>query len=253
MTTTTTRPATPVTGTEPHTPAVAAENVYRFFRSGEEETLALRGVSLRVEAGEFVVVTGPSGSGKSTLLACLTGMDEPSGGTVRIAGERISHRSQRDRDRIRSQYVGVMAQSGNLISHLRIRDNLRLAGHLADGGRKAAHVNRHDGHDDDARAPWAATAQRLGIGDRLAAWPEELSGGESARAALAVALAGAPLVLVADEPTGELDADTEAVLISRLRAVASGGVAVIVASHSEAVAAGADRVVRLNDGQVLGS
>lgn len=253
MTTTTSRPATPVTGPEPHTPAVAAENVYRFFRSGEEETLALRGVSLRVEAGEFVVVTGPSGSGKSTLLACITGMDEPSGGTVRIAGERINHRSQRDRDRIRSQYVGVMAQSGNLISHLRIRDNLRLAAHLADSGRSEARANRHNGHDKDVPAPWAATAQRLGIGDRLEAWPEELSGGESARAALAVALAGAPLVLVADEPTGELDADTEAALISRLRAVASAGVAVIVASHSEAVAAGADRIMRLNDGQVLGS
>lgn len=229
---------------------MSAENVYRFFRAGDEETLALRGVTLRANAGEFVVVTGPSGSGKSTLLACLTGMDEPSGGTVRIAGKRINHRSQRDRDRVRSRYLGVMAQSGNLISHLRVRDNLRLAAHLASTGQQATPTTRKH---QKAETPWSATAERLGLTARLDAWPEELSGGESARAALAVALAAAPLVLVADEPTGELDADTEASLVEQLRRVASSGVAVVVASHSDAVAAGADRVVRLNDGQVVES
>lgn len=245
MITTTSPISTPVAA--PGTPAVAAENVYRFYRSGDEETLALRGVSLRVEAREFVVVNGPSGSGKSTLLACLTGMDEPSGGSIRIAGERINHRSQRDRDRIRASAIGVMAQSGNLFSHLRIRDNLRLAAHLAD-------TRMSHGAEGRRTAPsWAATAEVLGIGHRLDAWPEELSGGESARAALTVALAAGPLVLVADEPTGELDADTEASLIEQLRAVAARGVAVVVASHSDAMAAGADRVVRLNDGQVVPS
>jgi putative ABC transport system ATP-binding protein len=233
--------------------AVSAENIYRFFRSGDEETLALRGVSLRVEAGEFVVVTGPSGSGKSTLLACLTGMDEPSGGTVRIAGERINHRTQRDRDRIRALHVGVMAQSGNLVSHLRIRENLRLAAHLAGTAQPRRRAAPRRADSTHRETSWSATAERLGIGARLNAWPEELSGGESALAALAVALAGDPLVLVADEPTGELDADTEASLIEQLRAVASRGVAVLVASHSGAVAAGADRVVRLNDGQVVPS
>ncbi|GAW48981.1 MULTISPECIES: ABC transporter ATP-binding protein [unclassified Nocardioides] len=246
MTATTAQTSTTVTA--PGTPAVAAENVYRFYRSGDEETLALRGVSLLVQADEFVVINGPSGSGKSTLLACLTGADEPSGGSIRIAGERINHRSQKDRDRIRASSIGVMAQSGNLVSHLRIRDNLRLAAHLADTGRS------YQGAARTRTAPsWTATAEELGIGQRLDAWPEELSGGESARAALAVALAAGPLVLVADEPTGELDAHTEASLIEQLRAVAARGVAVIVASHSDAVAAGADRVVRLNEGQVVPS
>jgi putative ABC transport system ATP-binding protein len=175
-------------------------------------------------------------------------MDEPSGGTVRIAGDRINHRSQRDRDRIRARYVGVMAQSGNLFSHLRIRDNLRLAAHLASTGHRALPIGR----DGESEPSWLATAAGLGIDGRLDAWPEQLSGGESARAALAVALAGAPLVLVADEPTGELDADTEASLIELLRTVASQGVAVVVASHSDAVAAGAGRVVRLDDGRVVG-
>ena len=249
MTSTSSQTINPSTDPDHEAPAVAAEDVYRFFRSGEEETLALRGVSLHVDAGEFVVVAGPSGSGKSTLLACLTGMDEPSGGTIRIAGERINHRSQRDRDRIRARYVGVMAQSGNLFSHLRIRDNLRLAAHLARTGQRAL---PDGGNAERAETSWSTTAARLGIEGRLDAWPEELSGGESARAALAVALAGAPLVLVADEPTGELDADTEASLTELLRAVASSGVAVVMASHSDAVAAGAVRVVRLNDGRVAG-
>jgi putative ABC transport system ATP-binding protein len=142
-----------------------------------------------------------------------------------------------------------MAQSGNLFSHLRVRDNLRLAAHLASTGQR---VLPGIGDDEKAPASWSTTAARLGIEGRSDAWPEELSGGESARAALAVALAGAPLVLVADEPTGELDADTEASLIELLRSVACRGVAVVVASHSDAVAAGADRVVRLDDGQVVG-
>ena len=239
---------TPAVGPNGESAALSAENVFRFFRSGEEETLALRGVSLRLETGEFVVVTGPSGSGKSTLLACLTGMDEPSGGTIRVGGERINHRSQKDRDRIRACYVGVMAQSGNLVSHLRVRDNLRLAAYLAGTRRPKRRTGSVPG-----KGSWSATADRLGIGERLNAWPEELSGGESARAALAIALAGDPLVLVADEPTGELDAGTEMSLIEQLHAAASRGVAVLVASHSDAVAAGADRVVRLNDGQVVTS
>ena len=244
MTTTSSPDAMSASGPDSKAPAVSAENVYRFFRSGDEETLALRGVSLWVEAGKFVVVTGPSGSGKSTLLACLTGMDEPSGGTVRVGGERINHRSEKDRDRIRARYIGVMAQSGNLVSHLRIGDNLRLAAHLA--GTPEPHDRGR------TREPgWSETVDRLGIAGRLDAWPEELSGGEAARAALAVALVGDPLVLVADEPTGELDAAPEAALLTQLQDVAARGVAVIVASHSGAVAASADGIVRLEDGQVV--
>ncbi|MFZ1117157.1 MAG: ATP-binding cassette domain-containing protein, partial [Propionibacteriaceae bacterium] len=109
------------------TPALEARNLYRFFRAGEEETLALRGVSLTVNPGTIVAVLGPSGSGKSTLLGCLAGLDEPAGGTVFVRGERVSHRPETERAKIRARRIGVLLQSGNLIQHLDLRGNVRVA------------------------------------------------------------------------------------------------------------------------------
>ncbi|MGI8613523.1 MAG: ABC transporter ATP-binding protein [Nocardioidaceae bacterium] len=209
--------------------------MYRFYRAGEEETLALRGVSLTCQRGEIVAVTGPSGSGKSTLLACLAGLDEPSGGTVRIAGERISHRSEAERARLRAEHVGVLYQSGNLLDHLSVIDNVQLARDLG--------VDR-----SPTRSKPGQLLDLLGIGSRAAAWPDQLSGGEAARAGLAVALANAPDVLVADEPTGELDSASEDAVLDLLLQRARAGTAVVVASHSPAVAAAADQVVTLVDG-----
>ncbi len=210
------------------------EELYRFYRAGEEETLALRGVSLAVEAGEFVAVTGPSGSGKSTLLACLAGLDEPDGGAVRIAGTRISHRPQAERTSLRARLVGVLFQSGNLLGHLTVAANIDLAQRLA--GRRDA--GRRD-----------ALLHGLALTGRGRARPAQLSGGEAARAGLAVALANRPAVLLADEPTGELDRRTEHRVLGLLREQAGHGVAVVVASHSPAVAAAADRTITLEDGR----
>ncbi|MEU6895513.1 ATP-binding cassette domain-containing protein [Streptomyces sp. NPDC046557] len=109
------------------TAALTARHLYRFYRAGEEETLALRGVALEVRRGESLAVIGPSGSGKSTLLACLAGLDEPDGGTVHVGGERISHRPEAERARVRARRIGVLLQSGNLIAHLDIGANIRLA------------------------------------------------------------------------------------------------------------------------------
>jgi putative ABC transport system ATP-binding protein len=211
--------------------------LYRFFRAGEEETLALRGVSLRVAAGEMVAVVGPSGSGKSTLLSLLAGLDEPDGGTVYVHGQRLSHQSEPARARLRARMIGVLLQAGNLLPHLTVTGNIEIAQRLAD----------HDGRPDipDLLAG-------LGMTARAAAYPGELSGGELARAGLAVALANNPAVLLADEPTGELDAHTETQVLDLLRARAEHGVAILVASHSPAVAAAADRVITLTDGQVTG-
>ncbi|MFF0520737.1 ABC transporter ATP-binding protein [Actinomadura nitritigenes] len=211
-----------------------AYELYRFYRAGDEETLALRGVSLAVEAGEFVAVTGPSGSGKSTLLSCLAGLDEPDGGAVRIAGTRISHRPQAERASLRARLVGVLFQSGNLLEHLTVRANIDLAQRLA-GRRDAA---RRDELLDE-----------LGLIGRGPARPTQLSGGEAARAGLAVALANRPAVLLADEPTGELDRRTEDRVLGLLRRQAEHGTAVVVASHSSAVAAAADRTITLQDGR----
>ena len=215
-------------------PALEARSLYRFYRAGDEETLALQGVSLRVERGEFVAVAGPSGSGKSTLLACLAGMDNPDGGSVFIAGQRISHRSEPERARIRARHIGMLFQNSNLLDHLTVAQNLSLVRSLP--GR--AHVDRPD------------VLTLLGLSARAAAYPGQLSGGELARAGLAIALANAPAALLADESTGELDSVTESRVLDLLSDAADRGTAILIASHSPAVAAAAARVIRLDDGRV---
>jgi len=215
--------------------AVRARSLYRFYRTGEEEILALQGVSLQVRVGELVAVTGPSGSGKSTLLACLAGMDDPDGGSVHIAGRRISHQPERARTRLRAGLVGILFQQANLLEHLTLAQNIALVQGFARRRRRA-----------DRRELLTAT----GLDHRGGAYPSELSGGEVARAGLAVALANRPAVLLADEPTGELDGGTEARMLDLLTAATDDGTAVVIASHSPAVAAVAERLVRLDDGKV---
>ncbi|MCY7340997.1 MAG: ABC transporter ATP-binding protein [Pseudonocardia sp.] len=226
-------------GTAPGTDragGLSARSLYRFYRAGGEETLALQGVSLDVAPGEFVAVVGPSGSGKSTLLACLAGLDEPDGGTVTVGGEQMSHRPEPVRARIRARTVGFLFQSGNLLEHLTVADNVVLAQELAD------RATRPDPSD---------VLASVGLTDRARSRPSTLSGGESARAGLAVALANDPAVLLADEPTGELDSATEDVVLDLLLGAAERGTAVLVASHSPAVAAVADRIVTLTDGRIV--
>jgi putative ABC transport system ATP-binding protein len=218
-------------------PAIEAIELYRFYRSGDEETLALRGVGVEVAAGELVAVVGPSGSGKSTLLACLAGLDEPDGGAVRIGGVRLSHRPEPQRAAMRARGIGMLFQSDNLIAHLSVRQNIDLV------QRFAGRVDRP--YRDQLLAD-------LGLAHRAGAAVATLSGGESARAGLAVALAAAPPVLLADEPTGELDDTTEVSVLDLLRARARAGSAVLVASHSAAAAATADRTIELIDGRLAG-
>ena len=217
-------------------PVLEATTLYRFFRAGGEETLALRGVSVSLRPGELVTVVGPSGSGKSTLLACLAGLDEPDGGTVHLAGQQLSHRPEQHRARLRSRHVGMLYQDRNLLLPFTVEQNITLVQRLAGG---------------TARTHPAVLLASLGIAQRAAAYPEELSGGELARAGLAVALANDPVVVLADEPTGELDTATEADVLAVLRARTDAGTAILIASHSAAVAAAADRVITLADGRVL--
>jgi putative ABC transport system ATP-binding protein len=215
-----------------------ARELYRFYRAGDEETLALRGVSLAVPGGKLVTVAGPSGSGKSTLLACLAGLDEPDGGSVYIRETRISHRPEHERSALRARHIGTLFQSANLLEHLTVRRNLELVQRIA-----RASDRRRDRPDIDA------LLDAVGLIRRSEARPSELSGGEAVRAGLAVALANNPDVLVADEPTGELDGKTEADVLRLIRDQADRGTAVVVASHSAAVAAMADEVIQLKDGQ----
>jgi len=220
----------------PQTLSLEARDLYRFFHAGDEETFALRGVSLSLERGEMVAVVGPSGSGKSTLLACLAGLDEPDGGTVRIAGERITRRSEAERAKVRARGVGVLMQTGNLLEHLSVIGNIELAQRVA-------------GRNDHERA--RALLAELDLDGRAGARPSTLSGGEVARAGLAVALANHPSLLLADEPTGELDPTSGSAVLELLMRVAGTGGAVCVVTHSDRVAKAADRIVRLSDGSVV--
>ncbi len=217
------------------TALLQAEELYRFYHAGDDETLALKGVSLNVDAGEMVAITGPSGSGKSTLLGCLAGLDEPDGGMVTVDGHRLSRRPESERAAVRSRSIGMLFQTNNLVEHLDVSENVLLSQRLA--GRV----------DRDAAA---AVVERVGLSTRSHARPSELSGGELARAGLAVALANDPAVVLADEPTGELDATTAVRVLDLLRERAHNGGAIVVVTHNDAVAAAADRRVALADGRV---
>lgn len=217
-------------------PVLDARDLYRFYHAGDDETFALRGVDLRVDAGEVVAVVGPSGSGKSTLLACLAGLDEPDGGHVSVAGTRITRRPETERAALRARWVGVLQQSGNLLEHLSVEQNVLAAQAFVRGTERPT--------PDELLA-------EVDLGDRLRARPSTLSGGEAARAGLAVALANDPPLLLADEPTGEVDAVNERLILDLLRARAAKGKAVVIVTHSTRAALEADRVVHLRDGRIV--
>lgn len=213
-----------------------AFDLYRFYHTGEDETLALRGVSLHVDAGETVVVMGPSGSGKSTLLSCLVGLDEPDGGHVELVGKRLTRKPEAERAAMRAAEIGILLQSRNLFEHLSVADNMRLQMRLA---RKL----------DKQRLE--KLIDLVGLADRHQARPSQLSGGEAARAGLAVALSSDPKVLLADEPTGEVDAETERDILRLFSSRRQNGGATLIVTHSDALAAHADRVIRLLDGRIV--
>lgn len=215
--------------------AIEARDLYRFFHAADEETLALRGVSMTVDPGELVAVTGPSGSGKSTLLACLAGLDEPDGGMVLINGQMMTRRTEPERAAMRASGIGMLFQTANLIEHLTVAQNVTLAQQMA-------------GRPDAARRK--EVLAELGLTERAQASPSQLSGGEAARAGLAVALANDPAVVLADEPTGEVDKAIEHRILTLLHARVDAGAAVVVVTHSDAVAAGADRTIALEDGRI---
>jgi putative ABC transport system ATP-binding protein len=215
---------------------IAADDIYRFYHTRYEETRALRGVTLSIEPGELVALVGPSGSGKSTLLACLAGLDVPDGGQVELMGEPIARLSEDERALRRRRHVGILMQSRNLFAGLTAQENVQLPMLVA-------------GKGDKERA--AALLDGVGVGSRGAALPAELSGGEAARVGLAVALAMKPELILADEPTAEVDAATEQDLIRLLAERCEAGAAVMVATHSQALAKQASRIIRIADGRLL--
>ena len=220
-------------------PVVLACGLVRTYSLAGVQVPALRGVDLEVSAGEIVVLMGPSGCGKTTLLHLLAGLDAPDAGDLTVAGVDLCRAGQAALDRFRRDHVGVMLQSDNLISTATAREQVALQ-LLARGA----------GWRDALRSAELALAA-VGLSHRLRHRPADLSGGEPQRVALARAIAGAPALVVADEPTGELDsATTRDVMDLVVRANREHGTTFVIATHDPVVADRATRVVRLRDGVV---
>jgi putative ABC transport system ATP-binding protein len=218
--------------------AVAAAGLTRTYGAGDSAVHALRGVSLDLPAGQFTAVMGPSGSGKSTLMHVLAGLDTPSAGSVEVAGDDITRMKDRDLTRLRRKHIGFVFQSFNLLPTLSAEENVVLP--VAIAGRKppAAEID--------------ALLERVGLTERRSHKPAQLSGGQQQRVAVARALITRPTVLFADEPTGNLDSEAGAGILSLLRdAVDTDGQTTLMVTHDPRAAAIADRVLYLTDGRVV--
>jgi ABC-type lipoprotein export system ATPase subunit len=216
-------------------PIVRAQGLVKTFGQGRAARRVLDGAALEVAGGELVAVVGRSGSGKSTLLHLLGGLDKPEAGTIELAGERVDGRSERDLARLRARRVGFVFQFFHLVPELSGEENVALAARLPDSAPGAPERGRE-------------LIERLGLGDAAGRMPHELSGGEQQRIALARALVNDPAVVLADEPTGNLDPEAAAIVLDVLREVAAGGRAVVLVTHEEAATDAATRVLRLQDG-----
>jgi putative ABC transport system ATP-binding protein len=220
-------------------PAVELSRVVKRYREGESERVVLRDVDVRVETGEIVVLLGRSGSGKSTLLNLVSGIDRPTSGTVRVEGVDVAGLSETARTRLRRRRIGFIFQFFNLIPTLTVEENLRLP----------LELNGVDGGAGRARA--LALLAQVGLADRAASFPDRLSGGEQQRVAVARALVHDPALVLADEPTGNLDTDSARQVLALLAALTRrAGKTVLAVSHSDEVVALADRVLTLADGRL---
>jgi putative ABC transport system ATP-binding protein len=216
-----------------------AQDLRREYHMGDELVRAVRGVSLRVNRGEYVAIVGPSGCGKSTLLNLIGGIDHPSAGSVTIDGARIDQMSDADATRFRLRHIGFVFQRFYLMPALTAIENVGLP--MAEARLPRNHRVRR------ARELLAY----VGLGDRHDHRPAQLSGGEQQRVAIARALANKPQLLVADEPTGELDAKTGTEMIELIAQVNHDGTTIIVVTHDEDLARAARRVVHMRDGVIV--
>jgi putative ABC transport system ATP-binding protein len=220
---------------------LVASGLARTYTGGSATVRALDGVSFAVGHGEFVALMGPSGCGKSTLLHLCGAMDRPSAGSLSLEGRSLAALSDDELTRVRRDRIGFVFQFFNLLPSLTLGENVALPCLLA--GRSA----------QEAKARAAALADRVGIGHRMAHYPQEVSGGEMQRAAIARALVHEPALLIADEPTGNLDSENGARVLALLVELNRDlRVTILLATHAHEVAAAAGRVLRMRDGRIAG-
>jgi putative ABC transport system ATP-binding protein len=221
------------------TPVIEADDVSRSFGTSGAEVVAVNRVSFRVGTGELLMLMGPSGSGKTTLLAMLGCILRPSSGRIRLQGKEVGALSSRELARLRAESIGFVFQGFNLLSALTAWENVALAGDFLPRRPR------------DMRSRSVEILKNMGLGHRIYHLPENLSAGEKQRVAFARALVNSPGIILADEPTANLDSENRDRVMSLLRqAVREQDVSVVIATHDERILQAADRVIRIEDGQL---
>ena len=218
--------------------ALVVDKVRKTFEAENVPVRALRGANLVVPAGDFVALMGPSGCGKSTLLNLVAGLDVADEGTITVAGELVTGRTEDELSQLRRRHIGIVFQFFNLLEGMTVLENVALPAVIAGRKRKMAESRARDLLD------------LLGIGDKAGTVPGMLSGGQRQRLAIARALANEPTLLLADEPTGALDSEGGQEVIELLSRLHTGGQTIVLVTHDAGVASAADRIVRMRDGRI---
>ena len=218
--------------------ALVVDKVRKTFEAENAPVRALRGANLVVPSGDFVALMGPSGCGKSTLLNLVAGLDVADEGTITVAGELVTGRTEDELSQLRRRHIGIVFQFFNLLEGMTVLENVALPAVIAGRKRKMAESRARDLLD------------LLGIGDKASTVPGMLSGGQRQRLAIARALADEPTLLLADEPTGALDSEGGQEVIELLSRLHAGGQTIVLVTHDAGVAAAAQRIVRMRDGRI---
>jgi putative ABC transport system ATP-binding protein len=218
--------------------ALEVRGVRKTFEAENAPVRALRGVDLDIDAGTFTALMGPSGCGKSTLLNLVAGLDVPDEGSISVAGEAVTGRTEDELARMRRRHIGIVFQFFNLLEGMTVLENVALPAIIAGRRRKAAETRARDLLD------------LLGIGDKVSAMPGVLSGGQRQRLAIARALANEPTLLLADEPTGALDSAGGQEVVELLSRLHTGGQTILLVTHDPDVAAAATTIVKMRDGRI---
>ena len=218
--------------------ALVVDKVRKTFEAENAPVRALRGANLVVPSGDFVALMGPSGCGKSTLLNLIAGLDVADEGTITVAGELVTGRTEDELSQLRRRHIGIVFQFFNLLEGMTVLENVALPAVIAGRKRKSAESRARDLLD------------LLGIGDKAGTVPGMLSGGQRQRLAIARALANEPTLLLADEPTGALDSEGGQEVIELLSRLHTGGQTIVLVTHDAGVASAAARIVRMRDGRI---
>jgi putative ABC transport system ATP-binding protein len=218
---------------------IETQDLVKVYRTEEVETTALNGINLRIRHGEFVSIMGPSGCGKSTLLHILGLIDNASEGHYRLLGEDVTKYNERKRAPLRKAHIGFVFQSFNLIDELTVFENVELS------------LRYNNVSSQERKSRVGEVLQRINMGHRMKHFPSQLSGGQQQRVAVARAIINKPQLILADEPTGNLDSEHGAQVMKMLSQLNQQGTSIVMVTHSEENAAYGDRVVRLLDGKIV--